>query len=283
MARVINEIVDGIAFGEAPRWHDDALYIADIHADRVLRLGQQGGYDVVASFSGPVSGVGWLPDGRMLVVSMVDRRVLRIEPDGSVVVHADLSEIATWHANDMIVLRDGSAFVGNFGFCLYPPSMPRTAALARVSPSGDATIAAEGLWFPNGMVITPDESTLIVAESGTRQLTAFDLNSNGGLSGRRLWAALPDGALPDGICLDAEGAIWVASPPSREVLRVRQDGEVVERIALEQQAFACMLGGIDRTTLFVTTADDDNPDARRAARTAKVLAIRVDVPGAGLP
>ncbi|GAA0304453.1 SMP-30/gluconolactonase/LRE family protein [Sphingomonas oligophenolica] len=219
----------------------------------------------------------------MLVVSMVDRRVLRIEPDDSVVVHADLSEIATWHTNDMIVLRDGSAFVGNFGFCLYPPSMPRTAALARVSPSGDATIAAEGLWFPNGMVITPDGSTLIVAESGTRQLTAFDLNSNGGLSGRRLWAALPEGVLPDGICLDAEDAVWVASPPSREVLRVRQGGEVIERIELEQQAFACMLGGADRTTLFVTTAEDDNPDARRAERNAKVLAIGVDVPGAGLP
>jgi len=283
MARVISEIVSGISFGEAPRWHDDALYVADIHADRVLRIGQQGGYEVVASFSGPVSGIGWLPDGRMLVVSMVDRRVLRIEPDASVVVHADLSEIATWHANDMIVQLDGSAFVGNFGFCLYPPSMPRTATLARVSSSGDATIAADGLWFPNGMAITPDESTLIVAESGTRQLTAFDLNADGELSDRRVWAALPEGVLPDGICLDAEGAIWVASPPSREVLRVRQDGEVIERIPLVQQAFACMLGGVDRKTLFVTTAEDDIPDARRAERSAKVLAIRVDVPGAGLP
>lgn len=284
MGRALTTVVDGIAFGEAPRWHNGALYLSDIHADRVLRLEPDGECQVVASFDGPTSGLGWLPDGRMLVVSMHDRRVLRQEPDGGFVEHANLSNIATYHANDMVVAGDGTAYVGNFGFQITPiPGVPCPAALAKISPSGEVATAAEGLWFPNGMVITPDGRTLVVAESATRVLTAFDVDDDGDLSNPRLWGALSGGALPDGICLDAEGMIWVASPTTREVVRMRQGGEIVERIPTEQEAIACMLGGNDRRTLFILTAESRDPDWCRVNRTARVLAANVDVAGAGLP
>jgi sugar lactone lactonase YvrE len=280
----LNTLVDGIAFGEAPRWHDGSLYLSDIHADRVLRVGPNGGYEVVATFDGPTSGLGWLPDGRMLVVSMNDRRVLRLEADGCFVEHADLSGIATWHANDMVVAADGTAYVGNFGFAIFPErAEPCQAAIARIAPDGATSVAAEGFWFPNGMVITPGGETLIVAESGTRLLTALDIAQDGALVNRRLWGQLREGQLPDGICLDAEGAIWIASPPSREIIRMAQGGVVLETIATDQEAIACNLGGEDRRTLFILTAEGRDPDQCRARHTARVLATVVEVPGAGRP
>lgn len=284
MTRTFDTLVDGIAFGEAPRWHDGALFVSDIHADRVLRIEADGRWHVVAQFDGPVSGLGWLPGGAMLVVSMHDRRVLRQEADGRFVVHAELADIATWHANDMVVAADGTAYVGNFGFDLEAvPIAPRTAAIARVTPAGVASVAAEGLWFPNAMVITPDGGTMIVAESATRVLTELTIAPDGSLVEPRLWGRLPDDALPDGICLDAEGAIWVASPASRDVIRLRRGGEVVERVATGQEAIACILGGDDRRTLFVTTAEGRDPAWCRAHHTARVLATRVEVPGVGYP
>ena len=283
MARAIKTLVSDLAFGEGPRWRAEGLYLSDMHADRVVLYRPATGLEVIATFSGPVSGLGWLPDGRMLVVSMIDRQVLRLEPDGRVVVHADLSQIASWHANDMVVAANGDAYVGNFGFSLTPPSEIKLAHLARVTPAGDVGVAARDLFFPNGSVITPDGRTLVVGESGARCLTAFDIDAAGALSNRRPWAQMPEGALPDGICLDAEGAIWVASPRSHEILRLREGGEVLERIPTEQEAVACMLGGEDRKTLFVCTAESTDPDVCRANHTARLLAIEVDVPGAGLP
>jgi sugar lactone lactonase YvrE len=283
MPRSITTLVDGIAFGEGPRWHDGALYLSDIHADRVLRVNPGGGYDVVAHFEGPTSGLGWLPDGRMLVVSMIDRRVLRREPDGRFVVHAELADIATWHANDMVVAANGTAYVGNFGFPIHPPGTPCTAAIARIAPDGTTSVAAEEFWFPNGMVITPDGATMIVAESGTRILTALAIAADGSLVDRRLWSALPQGALPDGICLDADGAIWVASPASHEVLRMREGGDVLDRIPTEQEAVACILGGVDGRTLFMLTADRSDPVWCRSNHSARILSTQVDVPGAGFP
>jgi sugar lactone lactonase YvrE len=279
----VTTIAADLAFGEAPRWREGSLYVSDIHADRVIAYRPSGRIEVVGRFAGPVSGLGWLPDGRMLVVSMIDRRVLRQEPDGAFVEHADLSQVATWHANDMVVAADGTAYVGNFGFSLVPPAPVTLANLARVSRDGVVSIAAREMFFPNGSVITPDGRTLIVAESGSRLLTAFDIAPDGALSGRRVWAALPDGAFPDGICLDSEGAIWAASPSTREVLRLRQDGEVVDRVATEQQAIACALGGPDRRTLFICTAESTDPETCRRVRTARLLATTVDVAGAGLP
>lgn len=284
MTRPLVTLIDGIAFGEAPRWHDGALYLSDIHADRVLRVKETGEMDIVATFDGPVSGLGWLPDGAMLVVSMHDRKVLRQTAPGMFVEHADLGAIATWHANDMLVSAQGMAYVGNFGFDLAAtPVAPCTASIARIAPDGTVAVAAEGLWFPNGMVITPDGTTLIVAQSGTRVLTAFTIAPNGDLVEPRHWADLPGEVLPDGICLDAQGHVWVASPTSHEVLRVGEGGIITERIATDQEAIACTLGGADRRTLFILTAEGHDPDWCRAHHTARILMTRVDVAGAGIP
>lgn len=282
--RTINTLHACLSFGEAPRWRGgDGLYLSDIHANRILRLAPDGALETVAAFDGPVSGLGWLPDGRLLVVSMHDRRLLRRDADGQFRVHADLSAIAAWHANDMVVDARGTAYVGNFGFSLTPREAPRPAKLAKVGVDGDVGVAAEELWFPNGAVITPDGGTLIVGESAARRLTAFSISPDGSLSDRRVWAQMPDGAFPDGICLDEEGAVWAASPPTREVLRLREGGEVLDRIQTEQMAIAPMLGGDDRRTLFVCTAESTDPEACRASHTARLLAVEVDVAGAGLP
>jgi len=283
--RTVVTVVAGISFGEAPRWRDNALYLSDIHADRVLRVSpEKGTYEVVVQLQGPVSGLGWLPDGRLLVVSMHDRKVLRQEANGELVEHADLASIATWHANDMIVAPDGTAYVGNFGFQITPVrAQARTAAIARISATGAVSVATEGLWFPNGMVITPDAATLVVAESAARRLTALDITDKGALANPRVWAQMEPNQLPDGICLDAEGAIWVASPPTREVVRMRQGGKILERIALEQEGIACLLGGADRRTLFILTAECRDPEWCRKNHTARVLAVTVDIPGAGYP
>jgi sugar lactone lactonase YvrE len=283
LTRATVTLAADLFFGEAPRWREGSLYFADIHSHRVMAWRPEGGLEVVAVFEGPVSGLGWLPDGRMLVVSMHDRRLLRREPDGAFVEHADLSAIATWHANDMVVARDGAAYVGNFGFALEAPAEFKRASLACVSPLGAVSVAAADLSFPNGAVITPDDRTLIIAESAARRLTAFDLSPAGLLSNRRPWAVLPQGAFPDGICLDADGAVWAASPSSHEVLRIREGGEILERIPTEQQAIACMLGGDDRRTLFICTAESTDPAACKARPTARLLAVRVKAPGAGRP
>jgi sugar lactone lactonase YvrE len=283
MARTLTTLVADIAFGEAPRWRDGWLYLSDIHADRVLRVAPAGGYEVVATFDGPTSGLGWLPDGRMLVVSMHDRKLLREEP-GGFVEHADLSAIATWHANDMVVAEDGTAYVGNFGFRIFPVrEEARPAAIARVAPDGAVSVAADNFWFPNGAVITPDGSTLIVAESRAKCLTALDIATDGSLVNRRLWGQMSDEQLPDGICLDAEGAIWIASPPSREVVRMAEGGAILETIVTEQEAIACMLGGDDGRTLFILTAEGRDPAWCRENHTARVLATTVEVRGAGRP
>lgn len=283
MTRTLKTLISDLAFGEAPRWREGRLFFSDIHADRVMTYHPEHGLEVVATFDGPVSGLGWLPDGRMLVVSMHDRKVLRENPEGGFVEHADLSQVATWHANDMVVAANGDAYVGNFGFALTPPIEVKLAHLARVTPTGEVSIAASDLLFPNGTVITPDGRTLVIGESGMRSLTAFDLGADGALTNRRNWASLPDDAFPDGICLDAEGAIWVASPPTREVLRVREGGEILERITTEQEAIACMLGGADGKTLFICTAQTTDPESCRQNRTARLLSVQVDVPGAGRP
>jgi sugar lactone lactonase YvrE len=215
---------------------------------------------------------------------MEDRKLLRREASGELATHADLSGVAIYHCNDMVVDARGRAYVGNFGFDLHTQQKPRPAKLALVQPDGAVSEAAKDLQFPNGAVITPDGRTLIVGESFGQRLTAFDVDSaSGALSRRRVWAALA-GAVPDGICLDAEGAIWVASPMTREVVRVHEGGRVSQRIASgERMAIACMLGGADRRTLYVLTSPSIDPDECRRLRSARIERVRVDVPGAGLP
>ena len=230
---------------------------------------------------GQPSGLGWLPDGRLLVVSMLDRRLLRLDDEGLVEV-ADLSALATGPCNDMVVDAEGRAYVGNFGFDRHQGEEPRTAVLVRVDPDGRVTVADEELWFPNGSVITPDGRTLIVGETRAARLTAWDRAPDGSLSRRRVFAELGQN-VPDGICLDAEGAVWCADPRNNEIIRVVEGGEVVQRISSGRLgAYACMLGGEDRRTLFVCTNATSGPAAAEA-RAGRVEYARVDVPGAGLP
>jgi len=281
MAKMTDVLLDGLVFPEGPRWHAGKLWFSDMHDQLVKTVDLDGRCEEVVRVENDPSGLGWLPDGRLLVVSMRDRRLLRLDADGLREV-ADLSRIATYHCNDMVTDARGRSYVGNFGFDFQKGEPPRTAAIALVTPDGEVRATAADLSFPNGTVITPDGRTLIVGESFGGRLTAFDVAEDGSLSNRRVWAQL-EKAVPDGICLDAEGAIWVASPMSSEVLRVRRGGEVTERIRVATMAIACMLGGPKRTTLFVCTSESLTAEDCRAKRSAKIEVVEVSVPGAGLP
>jgi len=253
-----------------------------MHDLRVRTVALDGSSEDVVVVPGQPSGLGWGPDGRLLVVSMTDRRLLRLEDHGLVEV-ADLRQLATWHCNDMVVDERGRAYIGNFGSEPSPETgLPAPTALVLVAPDGRARAVANDLAFPNGTVITPDGRTLIVGESYGACLTAFDIDGDGSLSNRRIWAKL-QGAVPDGCCLDAEGAIWVASPVSHAVLRVREGGEVLDRVEVERQAYACMLGGSDRRTLFVLTASSPDPAHCRRVAEGRIEIVQVDIPGVGLP
>lgn len=275
-------VIEGLAFPEGPRWREGQLFFSDQHDRRVVRMDPSGKADTLVEVPQQPSGLGWLPDGRMLIVSMLDRRVLRLE-DGRLVEHADLSEFATGECNDMVVDAYGRAYVGNFGFDMYGGEDARETCIIRVDPDGTVGIAADGIAFPNGTVITEDGATLIVGESYAGRLTAFTVGSDGALIERRLFAQL-QGAVPDGICLDAEGAVWVACPLTGRVLRVRDGGEVLDEIKVTNDfAYACMLGGDDRRTLYMCTAASSDPKETLRLRSGRIEAIEVDVPGAGLP
>ena len=290
-------LAGGLYFGEGPRWHEDRLWVSDFYAHSVLSVGLDGDVITELELDDQPSGLGWLADGRLLVASMTRRVVVRREHDGSLVDHADLSAIAGFHINDMIVDDAGRAYVGNFGFDLEaavaehgleplldePGALP--ASLALVGPDGTARAAAHGLAFPNGMAITPDGGTLIVAETLGRRLTAFDRRPDGTLTNRRLWAAF-DGdrtVLPDGICLDADGAVWVANPAAPCALRVTEGGEVLAEVETTQPAFACALGGPQRRHLVVCTAPSSSSVEASAARNGKLELVEVPTPGAGIP
>jgi len=270
-------LLEGFAFLEAPRWRDGKLWFSDFYDHRVVAMDAGGQTQTVCEVPKQPSGLGWLPDGRMLVVSMIDRRVLRLEADG-LVEHADLSKLATFHCNDMVVDAQGRAYVGNFGSDLAAGGMPTPAALILVSPDGAACIVAQDLLFPNGSVITPDGKTLIVGESFGARMTAFDIAADGSLSNRRVWAQL-QAAIPDGCCMDAEGALWVASPPTREILRVREGGETTHRVSTDQMAIACTLGGDDGRTLYVLTAPSIDGSECTSQRSARIESLQVETPG----
>lgn len=277
----LTTLIDDIYFGEGPRWHDGHLFVSDFYAHEVLKVGLDGSRERVALVPQQPSGLGWLPDGSMLIVSMKDRKLIRLA-GGTLSEYADLSPIATWHCNDMVVSAEGRAWVGNFGYDHYTETEEKTATLVRVDPDGSIHVADSGLRFPNGSVITPDGGTLIVGETRGQRLTAWDIGKDGALSNRRVWADLGE-TFPDGICLDAEGAIWVADPRNRETIRVTEGGEVTHRIPTgDYGSFACMLGGADRRTLFICTAPGSGPKAAEARR-GRIEYTTVDVPGAGLP
>ena len=275
-------LVDGLCFGEGPRWHNDRLYFSDMHGRTVYALDASGNLEIIVHLEDDEpSGLGWLPDGRMLIVSMRNRKLLVLDC-GKLTEFADLSSIATYHCNDMVTDLEGRSYVGNFGYELHSDAEFQKAALILVHADGTTELAADDLSFPNGTVITPDGKTLIVGESFGARLTAFDINSDGSLANRREWAKM-DGAVPDGICLDEAGGIWVASPISNEVLRVIEGGEVTDRVKTENQAYACMLGGLDGKTLFIMTARSSQPDECKTEKSAAVEFVTVKHPGAGLP
>jgi sugar lactone lactonase YvrE len=299
VARRLETLMEGGAFFEGPRWHEGRWWVSDCYRHAVLSVDPDGRSAKIVTVEGQPSGLGWMPDGSLLVVSMRDHRILRRSPDGDLSVHADVGEHCRGHLNDMVVDRHGRAFAGEFGFDLMGGADPAPAALIRVDPDGTASVAAEDLLFPNGAVITADGRTLIVGETAGARFTAFSIAADGALGDRRIWAQVaptPElttfaqmlGELrfgPDGCALDAEGHLWVADDVGARCVRLAPGGAIVEELAMPDGlgGFACMLGGDDGRTLLVCAAPDFVEANRAAAREAVLLTTSVDAPHAGLP
>jgi sugar lactone lactonase YvrE len=285
-------VVDGLAYVESPRWHEGRLWFAHWGTGEILAVDSDGNSEVVGygppkvNAAIPGHGLGWaidwLPDGRLLITG---KELLRREPDGSMVRHADLSDIASFGWNEIVVDGRGNVYVNSIRFGFIAGEPPTSGIVALVSPDGSTRQVADDLAFPNGMVITPDNSMLIISESFGGRLTAFDIEADGSLSNRRVWA---EGLGPDGICMDAEGAVWAQTPdsPRAAIVRIREGGEVLERIEHDRAIFASMLGGPDRTTLFLLAAEwrgIEHVEEAIAARTGQVLITKAPAPGAGWP
>jgi len=270
---------DGFCFGEGPRWRAGHLWLSDMHDHKVVRLDDSGVAQTIVEVPNRPSGLGWLPGGDLLVVSMKDKQVLRFDGH-ALTTHADLGALASGDCNDMVVDAAGQAYVGNFGFDLHQGAAQRVAELIAIKPDGTARIVATDLVFPNGTVITPDGRTLIVGETFAGRLTAFDIDERGDLHNRRIWAQMPKDAVPDGICLDTEGGIWVASPTTNECIRLVEGGAITHRVATDRGAYACMLGG---QRLFILTCKSSRPAACKAERSGQVVVTTAPAPGAGWP
>jgi sugar lactone lactonase YvrE len=278
----LQTLMTGIAFGESPRWHDERLWFSDWGTQEVITVDLEGRSEVIVHMPSFPFCIDFLPDGCLLIVSASDGFLLRREPDGSLVTHADLSTLSEHPWNDIVVDGRGNAYIGNIGFD-FPDGEFAPGILALVTPDGSARLVADGLAFPNGIVVTPDNSMLIVAESYANRLTAFDMAADGSLSNQRVWADL-DGSVPDGICLDAECAVWYGDVPNKRCVRVREGGEVLQTIELDRGCFACMLGGIDRRTLFMVAREWDSLESTAdAERTGQILTAPAPAPGAGWP
>ncbi|MFI4978016.1 MAG: SMP-30/gluconolactonase/LRE family protein [Solirubrobacterales bacterium] len=299
-AAQLQTLLEGGAFFESPRWHDGSWWVSDFYRHAVLRVGTDGSQEVVLEVEGQPSGIGWMPDGSMLVVSMRDHRVLRRDTSGEVSVHADLSAHCGGHLNDMVVDVQGRAWVGEFGFDLMGAGDPAAGNLMRVDPDGTHAVVATEMLFANGSVITPDGSTLIVGETAGNRYSAFTIGRDGALTDRRVWAqfapppplggTLAEGfalvkVAPDGCCLDAEGYIWAADAVGARCIRVAPGAEIVQEVRAPEGLgiFACMLGGADGRTLVLCCAPDFLEHNRVLAREAVLLSTQVDVPHGGLP
>ncbi|MCA0458821.1 MAG: SMP-30/gluconolactonase/LRE family protein [Chloroflexi bacterium] len=280
-------LVDTLRFPESPRWYDNHLWCVDLFERRVVRIDMQGGMETVVKHQDILSAVGWTPYGQQLIVSAEQRKLLR--NDYELVTLADLSALVRHPLNDMVIDARGGAYIGNMGYDFDDPNgTPQPGPIVYVSPEGEGRIAAEGLGFPNGMVITPDGQRLIVAESHAARISAFDVAADGSLSNWRIWAEFPEDETaasfgqaftPDGICLDQEGAVWVASPTSREVIRVQEGGFVTHRIPMNTIPLACELGGWERRTLFIPSIGSF--DSSAPAAVGRIEYLEVDVPGIG--
>jgi sugar lactone lactonase YvrE len=291
--RVTQQLVNGGSFFECPRWHDGRWWVSDFHRHSVFAITPGGEQTTALVVDAQPAGLGWMPDGSLLVASMIDRRLLRQRPDGTVEEHADLSAHCPGNLNDMTVDAVGRAYVGNFGYDVVGGETRRPTSVVRVDPDGSITTVADDLHFPNGAVISPDGRTYVVTETMASRITAFTVYADGGLSERREWARLAappataEDAVesgPDGCCLDAEGCIWVADAFQRKCLRLSEGGTVLDEITVEGLGlYACMLGGEDGRTLLLCAAPNFGTANRRNARDASLLVTQVDVPRAGLP
>jgi sugar lactone lactonase YvrE len=271
-------LMEGIGLGESPRWHEGRLWFSDWVAHEVVALSESGGREVMAHVDALPFSIDWLPDGPMLITA--GRELLRMEADGSLVTHVELSHLSEHGWNEIVVDARGSAYVNNIDFDMMSGEDPKPGLIAVVTPDGASRQVADGLAFPNGMAITPDGSTLIIAESYEGRLTAFDIEENGDLANRRVWADLGEGG--DGICIDAEGAVWC--PKFQSCVRVREGGEILETIELDRFCFACMLGGEDGQTLFLNVAEWNGPEGMfKEPRTGQVLAYDAPAAHAGYP
>lgn len=298
MSQQFDVIADGLTYLEGPRWYQGELWFVDFYTYGVYRVTQEKLVEKVLTVEKQPSGLGWLPDGRMLVVSMKDRKVLRVEPDGEVVEHADIWELCGGHANDMVVAPNGNAYIGNFGFDLMGGAPYEPADIVLVRACGSAEVVASGLAFPNGMVVTPDGGTLIVNELFGNKISQFEILRDGTLGPRSDFACFGDignepdvvkrleaaKIIPDGLALDEEGAVWIADTLNRRAVRIAEGGEVLQVIdTAPEGVFAVALGGEDGRTLFMCVAPDWDESARSAARQGRMIATRVDVPHAGTP
>lgn len=275
-------VLTEIALGESPRWHDGRLWFADWVAQEIVAVDMAGAREVMLR-TGPLPcSIDWMPDGRLLLLSGREGRLMRQEPDGQLVLHADLTTLATTPWNELVVDGRGNAYVNTVGFD-FPGGAFAPGMLALVTPDGALRQVADGVAFPNGMAVTPDNSTLILAESYASCLTAFDIAADGSLSNRRVWADLNNSA-PDGICLDAEGAVWYAEVPHKRCVHIREGGEVADIVDLDRGAFACMLGGDDQQTLFMLAAEwSGSTNIGSGARTGIVATAQAPAPHAGWP
>ena len=282
-------LLEGLGMGESPRWHDGRLWLCDWVAHELVAVRAAGGpgerptREIVATVPSMPFSIDWLPDGQPLVVVGREARLATVGPGGALAPFADVCGISRKPWNEIVVDERGRVYVNSIGF-EFPGEPPAPGLVALVRADGTSRVVAEGLSFPNGMAITPDGGTLIVAESYAECLTAFDIDADGGLANRRVWASVP-GDHPDGICLDAEGAVWYGDVGSRRCVRVREGGRIVESVQLDRGCFACALGGPDRRTLYMLAADFSDPAALMGGRTrtGQVLAVEVHAAGAGRP
>lgn len=261
-------LLDALMFPEGPRWHQDKLWFTDQHARQIRTVDLNGKSAVIAELADLPGGLGWLPDGRLLVVSMKKRQLLVLEQD-QLHVFADLSALASFHCNDLLVDQQGRSYVGNFGYDLHGGAAISNAEIILVTAEGQPRIVATDVIFPNGMAMTSDQQTLLVAETFAARISSFEIQPDGSLGERKLWADL-DGAYPDGICLDRNGAIWAACPNTEEVIHVEQGSKITDRIESVGTPYACMLGGGKQAQLFVLTSETDDPEEAQRLRSGRI-------------
>lgn len=279
----LTTFVSGFQFLDSLRWHQGHIWTSDFFRSEVIRIGLDGRSEVMAKIPGDPSGIGFLPDGTPLVVSQHEQKVYAIKAGGTLALHADLHGLVRGNANDMVVLPNGNAYVGNFGFDVHAGEVPKPTNLVLVRPNGKAEVAASGMMFPNGAALVPGTNTLVVAETFAARIAAFDVAEDGSLENRRVWAQLPAGSLPDGLCCDANGTVWVASvwgDQGERFIHVAEGGEILDVIHTPGRwAIACTFGGPELQTLYCATAETTLEDHRRRISRASIEQVTPPVPG----